>query len=96
MADSRKQMHALFGARQIMFSPRCNEQPPGFPALIEGFRRTKGHTDGSFVKKGHWTHGPDSVRYLAWRFLPRPQPPRIEGIDTATADEVRSINIFRR
>ena len=78
-----------------MISPGCAESSPGFPSLIEGLARTKVHSDGSFVKRGHFTHGPDGLRYLAWRFLPRPKPlQRDAGFDEATFDALRRIKIF--
>jgi hypothetical protein len=73
--DSRKQMHQLFAEGQILISPSCAEVSPGFPSLIESFKRCKVNEAGKFIRKEHFTHGPDGVRYLAWRFLPRPKPP---------------------
>lgn len=73
--DSRKQMKALATAGLIMLSPACLEAPDGFPALAESFIRVKVNPSGKFLKDGHHTHGPDGVRYLAWRFLARPRPP---------------------
>lgn len=72
--DSRKQMKAIATAGLIMLSPKCFEKPDGFPALAESFVRCKVTVEGKFIKKGHHTHGPDGVRYMAWRFMPRPTP----------------------
>ena len=91
--DSRKQMHALFLNYQILVSPKCGETPrqqthdgvAGFPSLIEGFARTKVYPSGAFVKRGHFTHGPDGVRYGAWCVMPRPQL-----VETLAAHDERS------
>ena len=61
----------------IVFDPCCADPAADFPSLVEGFKRTKLVPSGKFEKKGHFTHGPDGVRYLAWKFLPRPKPPQI-------------------
>lgn len=84
---SRMQMKALFQQRQIMLAPRCKQAVQPFPALVDGFVNTKTYESGAFVKgRGHWTHGPDCVRYMAWRFMPRPTPPR-EGVPIFTDAE---------
>lgn len=82
--DSRKQMHLLFSTGRIMFDPECGAPAADFPSLLEGFKRTKVHPSGKFVKKGHFTHGPDGVRYAAWRFMPRPRVERPGGVDKRT------------
>ncbi len=87
--DSRKQMKSAFLAWQILLSPACTEAGNGFPALIEGFARAKVNLAGKFDKKGHLTHGPDCVRYLAWRFLPKPTAPA-----TPTNLDVAAFNRF--
>jgi hypothetical protein len=69
--DSRAQMHALFEAKQILLSPKCSEPSDGFPSLVESFRRAKIGPRGGLLEKGQFQHGPDGVRYLAWKFLPR-------------------------
>jgi hypothetical protein len=93
--DSRKQMKACFLAGQILLAPECAETGTGFPSLIESFARAKVNSNGRFEKKGHFTHGPDGVRYLAWRFLPRPQPPRPDqSFNREAFDALRSVKIF--
>jgi hypothetical protein len=72
--DSIKQMHSALSHGRIMFSPACGDPAAEFPSLIDGFKKTRTLRSGKFEKKGHWTHGPDGVRYLAWRFLPRSRP----------------------
>lgn len=93
ISDSRKQMKMLAHKGLILLSPECLEASDGFPALAESFVRAKVTREGKFVKKGHHTHGPDGVRYLAWRFLARPRvlPP---PTDLETADRVRSIRVW--
>ncbi len=93
--DSRKQMHQLFADGHILISPACAEVSPGFPSLIESFKRCKVNPAGKFIRKEHFTHGPDGVRYLAWRFLPRPKPPTPKyTFDRETFETLRSIRIF--
>jgi len=75
VVDSRAQMHNLLTNSHILISPRCAEPHPGFPSLIESFKRAKVLSGGGLDKKGNFQHGPDGVRYLAWRFMPRPKPP---------------------
>lgn len=94
IADSRKQMKAALQAGLIVLSPECSEPSNGFPSLIESMARAKVTVGGKFVKKGHYTHGPDGVRYLAWRFLPRAQPPAIGAPDQKTADAIRSMRLI--
>jgi hypothetical protein len=93
VADSRKQMKYLALNGMVLISPACVEAPEGFPSLIESFVRAKVTPDGKFIKKGHHTHGPDGVRYLAWRFMPRPLPPA-PPTDLETADRLRSIRVW--
>lgn len=92
---SRMQMKALFTARKILLSPACKVATPPFPSLIDGFVNTKTYESGAFVKgRGHYTHGPDCVRYMAWRFLDKPQPPRAETtFDATTFDQLRTLTI---
>jgi hypothetical protein len=93
--ESRSQMHAVLQAHQVLISPRLKEPEAGFPALVESMRRAKVTQRGALVEKGGWQHGPDGVRYLAWKFLPRPAPPRAPGgMDDTTADEIRSIRVL--
>jgi hypothetical protein len=93
--DSRKQMKACLITGLILFSPRCEEAPPGFPPLLESMARAKVTLFGKFEKRGHHTHGPDGVRYLAWRFLPRNDAPsRSAPRDIETFEELRRIRPF--
>lgn len=99
--DSRAQMHQLFDDHQILISPRCadaqagRDEEAGFPALIESFRRAKVTPSGSLVTKGNYQHGPDGVRYLAWRFLPRAQPPQPQGMSDETFNALAGIKLSR-
>jgi hypothetical protein len=92
--DSRKQMKACFLAGAILISPACSEPASGFPSLTEALARAKVNSNGKFEKKGHYTHGPDCVRYLAWRFLPRNVATPAPKSDGSVADAVRNIRIF--
>ncbi len=94
VADSRKQMKACFLVGSILISPECNEASNGFPALIDSFERAKVNTNGKFEKKGHYTHGPDGVRYLAWRYLPRGIVQAPGGIDRATYEQIKGIRLL--
>jgi hypothetical protein len=59
-----------------LLSPECKQSPAhGFPSLVDSFRNAKKYGSGKLKEDGNFQHGPDGVRYLAWRFLPRPQPP---------------------
>jgi hypothetical protein len=49
---------------------------------------------GRLVEAGNYQHGLDGLRYLAWRFLPRPQPPKPAGFDTETFDAIRRIKVL--
>lgn len=72
--DSRAQMHTLFENGQILLGPKCSEPADGFPSLVESLRRAKVGPRGGLVEKGNFQHVPDGLRYLAWRFMPRPKP----------------------
>jgi hypothetical protein len=93
--DSRAQMHAVFDARQILLDPKCKEAAEGFPSLVDSFRSAKVGPRGGLVEKGHFQHGPDGVRYLAWRFLPRPQPEKLP-YDKDTSEAIASIRFLRQ
>jgi hypothetical protein len=91
--DSRKQMNSLLAAGRIVLDPACAEPAADFPSLVDGFKRTKLMSSGKFEKRGHFTHGPDGVRYLAWKFMPRPKPAPIvyKGPDMAIFEAVSRI-----
>ncbi len=101
--DSRKQMHALFLGYQILVSPECGETPreqthdgiATFPSLIEGFTQTKVYPSGAFVKRGHFTHGPDGVRYGAWCVMPRPRAPELPPRTPADSEYAASLRAIR-
>jgi hypothetical protein len=92
--DSRAQMHAVLDARQLLLSPKCKEASEGFPSLVESFRSAKVGPKGGLVEKGNYQHGPDGIRYLCWRFLPRPAPAKPTGFDMTTFDSIRKIRIL--
>jgi hypothetical protein len=92
--DSRAQMHAAFSNRQILLGEKCKLPGDGFASLVESFRRAKVGPRGGLIEKGGFQHGPDGIRYLAWRFLPRPKPPAAPPIDPAFLDKMRTIKIF--
>jgi hypothetical protein len=91
--DSRAQMHLLFSEHQIIYAEACRVPAEGFASLVESTRRAKVGPRGGLIEKGGFQHCPDGVRYLAWAFLPRPQPPRTTS-DTATDSALRGIRIF--
>ncbi len=93
VTDSRKQMKYAFMAGMISIAPSCSEAQAPFPALIESFARAKVNSNGKFEKKGHHTHLPDGVRYLAWWGLPKPTAAPAP-VDIETAGEIRKIRIF--
>lgn len=92
---SRLQMKALLSTGKIIFSPKCAEPANGFPSLLDSLQRAKVNANGKFLKdrNDRYTHGPDGVRYLAWRFMPRNATPAPVS-DGATADELRRIRVF--
>lgn len=92
--DSRAQMHLLLDQRQVLFSRRCAEAPVGFPPLLECMRRAKVGPRGGLVEKGNFQHSADGVRYLAWRFLPRPKPAAAPPPDVETAESLRAIRVW--
>ena len=78
-----------------MISTALKEPESGFAALVESLRRAKKTPRGALIEKGGWQHGPDGLRYLAWRFLPRVRPPRSpQGIDDQTFDEIARIKVL--
>lgn len=93
--ESIPQMDSVLRGRHLMISARLKEPDQGFAALVESFRRAKKTPRNALVEKGGWQHGPDGVRYLAWRFLPRPQPPMAPtGVDSAAFDALASIRVL--
>lgn len=93
--ESIPQVHAAFVERQIMISTALKEPESGFAALVESLRRAKKTPRGALIEKGGWQHGPDGLRYLAWRFLPRVRPPLSpQGIDDQTFDEIARIKVL--
>lgn len=74
VTDSLKQVDTLLRAGAIVLDPACSEPAAEFVNLVDGFKKSTLNSSGKFVKKGHFTHGPDGVRYLAWRFMPRNKP----------------------
>ena len=94
--DSRKQMKSVFSTGVVAFSPECAEPQEGFPSLLDSFQRAKVNAAGKFDKKKHYTHGPDGVRYMAWRFLPRGQAPptkTVTPVNTNTLELLRKIRL---
>jgi hypothetical protein len=91
--DSRAQMHLLFSEYQIIYAEACRTPAEGFASLVESTRRAKVGPRGGLIEKGGFQHCPDGVRYLAWAFLPRPQPPQTTS-DAATDSTLRGIRIF--
>lgn len=91
--DSRKQMKSLHGAGAIAYSPQCAEAQEGFPSLIDSMQRAKVNSLGKFEKKGHYTHGADGVRYLAWRYLPRAVVQVVRTMDVAAFDKLAGIKV---
>lgn len=96
VTDSRDQMHGLFTRNRILLAPKCEEPTEGFHSLVESFRKAKAGPKGGLIEKGGYQHCPDGVRYLAWRFLPRPRPPQIAAGDTDTTRALRSIKLSDR
>ena len=80
----------------IVISSECGEGVNGFPSLLDGLQNTKVTSAGKFVKKGHWTHFPDGLRYLAWKYLPRSQVAAPPAPDRETANRIRGIRLFGR
>jgi hypothetical protein len=92
---SRTQMHMLLEAHQILIAPKCKEPVEGFPSLVESFRRAPASPKGGLVEKGNFQHGCDPVRYLAWRFLPRPTAPKAEPtFDKETFETLAAIKLL--
>lgn len=83
--DSRSQMHTLLSSFVILFGEECKLGGDGFPSLVESFASAQCGPRGGLLEAGHYQHGPDGVRYLAWRFLPRPKivAPSEEKVDLA-------------
>lgn len=79
VGDSRNQMHFLFERHRILISPACKVPQEGFPSLVDSLRRAPVGPKGGLVERGGFQHNPDGVRYLAWRFMPRPKPVAPQG-----------------
>ncbi len=92
--DSRAQMYLLFEKHQVLLSPKCKEPSEGFPSLVESFRKAKVGPKGGLIPKGDFQHGPDGVRYLAWKFLPRPKPAPVRS-DPSVASQFLGIRLTR-
>jgi len=69
--DSLKQVDTSLRAGWILFFPECGNPAAEFCSLVDSAKKSTINSSGKFVKRGHFTHGMDGVRYLAWRFLPR-------------------------
>ena len=91
------QMFDLFAARHVLLSPKLKQAKNGFPSLIDSYRNAKRwESTGRLRDDGeHMHHGPDGVRYLAWKYLPRPAP-KFEPRDGKLAAELRSIRLTDR
>lgn len=93
---SVSQMYELFERREILLSIECKQAPAaGFPSLVDSFRNAKKYIGGKLKEEGNFQHGPDGVRYLAWKFLARPQPPKSER-DPNLIRDLRSITLEGR
>jgi hypothetical protein len=78
----------------MVFDPSCADPAAEFPSLVDGMKKSLVNSAGKFVKRGHYTHGPDGVRYLGWRFLPRNRPePVNQQLDTAKFAALAAIKI---
>lgn len=91
---SRDQMHDCFTRRRILISPQCENPAEGFSSLIDSLRKAKRGPKGGLLEKGGYQHCPDGLRYLAWRFLPRPQPVAPQGHDSETFEALAKIRLF--
>lgn len=84
--DSLKQVDTILRAGWLLMAPACGEPAAEFCSLVDSAKKSVLNASGKFVKRGHYTHGMDGVRYLCWRFLPRnklPAPARTRNADIA-------------
>ena len=93
VTDSRAQIHMLLERHQILFGEQCRIASEGFASLVESMRRAKVGPRGGLIEKGGFQHCPDGVRYLACRFMPRPQPV-VAPVDPALESDLRNVKIF--
>jgi hypothetical protein len=94
VGDSRNQMHFLFERHQILISPACKVPQEGFPSLVDSLRRAPVGPKGGLVDRGGFQHNPDGVRYLAWRFMPRPKPVAPQGgLDMDSYNALRGVKL---
>ena len=92
--DSLKQMDSLLRAGSIMLAPACGDPAAEFCSLVDSAKKSTLNASGKFVKRGHFTHGMDGVRYLAWRFLARNRlPPTPFKFDTSTFNQLQGIRV---
>lgn len=97
--ESLVQMFELLRLRHIVISPRCRTSPAiGFASLVESLKNApKWEHSGKLKDEGGYQHGPDGVRYLAWRFLPRPKPQRVDvTFDASVLGVVGNLKHFQR
>jgi len=96
VTDSRKQMKLAFITGVIVLSSACIEAQAPFPSLVESFARAKVNANGKFEKRGHYTHGPDGVRYMAWWGLPKSVAPVPESpaFDKESFELLEGIKLF--
>ena len=92
---SLAQMFELFEARAVLLGLECKQPIQGFPSGIDSFRNAKRSSKGKLDDAGDFQHFCDDVRYLAWKFLPRPRPKLAER-DPVLLAELRSIKSTER
>lgn len=93
--ESRAQMYGLFEGGQVLVSPRLKEADEGFASLVESLLRAKVTAKGSLVEAGAFQHAPDGLRYVCFKFGPRPQPPTIDtSFDRDAFDALSRVRLF--
>lgn len=98
VAESRAQMHEILTKHQVIFSERCKEPGENLPSLVDSMRRSKVGPKGGLLEAGDYQHGPDGIRYLVWRFLPRPRmkaPPKKVTSSAEVLAQLRKFKIGR-
>lgn len=91
--ESIDQMFVVFERREILLGPRCREVVPEFgPSLVDCLRNAQKNSFGKLKKGEVFQHAPDCLRYLAWAFLPKPQP-KVAPMDRTTYEAMKSLRL---
>lgn len=91
--ESIDQMFVAFERREILLGPRCREVVTDFsPSLVDCLRNAQKNSFGKLRRGEVFQHPPDGLRYLAWLFLPKPQP-KANPMDRSIYEAMKSLSL---